>query len=60
MEYSLSRLQPLIKALEKLKQIAQEQGLYNNSLDQSIQEKIHLEHMVIRPNDGMDTLLSME
>ena len=36
------------------------QGLYNTSLDQSIQEKKYPAHAIIKPNDGHDTILPME
>ena len=60
MEYPLSRITPLIKGLQKIKEIAMEKGLYNTSLDQSIQEKIYPEHVVIRPHDAQSTILAME
>ena len=33
------------------------QGLYNTSLDQTIQEKEYPSHAIIRANDGHDTIL---
>ena len=59
-EFSLSRITPLIKGLEKLKEIAMAQGLYNTSLDQTIQEKAYPEHDIIRPTDGQQTSLPLK
>ena len=59
-EYSLSRIGPLIKGLEKLKEIAMSQGLYNTSLDQTIQEKIYPKNAMIHPSDGQQTILPLK
>ena len=59
-EFSLSRITPLIKGLEKLKEIAMSQGLYNTSLDKTIKERSYPENVLIHPSDGAQTTLPLK
>ena len=51
---------PLIKGLEKLKEIAMSQGLYNTSLDKTIKERSYPENVLIHPSDGAQTTLPLK